>query len=67
VAARNSSSMHFPTANAAAFRLVDRTVYEDQAIYPTAEQRAHLHAMGSHSLAFERELSRTWTRFKTGH
>lgn len=66
VAARNSSAMHFPTANAAAYGLVDRAVYEDPAIYPMPGQRSHLHAMGSHSLAFERELSRVWTRFKTG-
>jgi putrescine transport system substrate-binding protein len=66
VAARNASAMHFPTANAAAYGLVDRAVYEDPAIYPTPEQRSHLHAMRSHSLAFARELSRVWTRFKTG-
>jgi putrescine transport system substrate-binding protein len=66
VAARNSSAMHFPTPNAAAYSLVDRAVYEDPAIYPTPEQRSHLHAMGSHSQAFERELTRVWTRFKTG-
>jgi putrescine transport system substrate-binding protein len=66
VAARNSSAMHFPTPNAAAYGLVDRAVYEDPAIYPTPEQRSHLHAMGSHSQVFERELTRVWTRFKTG-
>jgi putrescine transport system substrate-binding protein len=39
---------------------------KSRAIYPTPEQRSHLHAMGSHSQAFERELTRVWTRFKTG-
>ena len=66
VAAKNASSMHFPTPNAAAYGLLDRAVYEDPAIYPTSAQRSHLHAMGSHSQTFERELTRVWTRFKTG-
>lgn len=67
VAAQNSSFTHFPTADAAAYRLVAPAVFGDHAIYPTAEQRARLHPMGTHSLAFSRELSRMWTRFKTGH
>jgi putrescine transport system substrate-binding protein len=67
VAAQNSSAMHFPTANAAAYSLVAPAVLNDRAIYPSTEQRARLHPMGTHSLSFSRELSRMWTRFKTGH
>jgi putrescine transport system substrate-binding protein len=66
VAAKNASSMHFPTANAAAYPLVDPAVFNDRDVYPTAEQRARLHPMAPHSPAFARELTRTWTRFKTG-
>jgi len=66
VAAQNSSFTHFPTADAAAYRLVAPAVYGDRAIYPSAEQRARLHPMATHSLAFSRALSRMWTRFKTG-
>ena len=66
VAAQNATAMRFPTANAAAYRLVAPAVFNDRAIYPTAEERARLHPMASHSLAFSRQLSRMWTRFKTG-
>jgi putrescine transport system substrate-binding protein len=66
VAAKNSSSMHFTTSNAAAYKLVDPVVYNDPEVYPSAAQKAHMFADISHSLAYTRELNRTWTRFKTG-
>ncbi|HEV7986524.1 MAG TPA: polyamine ABC transporter substrate-binding protein [Steroidobacteraceae bacterium] len=66
VSAKNSSAMHFPTANQAAYDLVDPEVYHDPAIYPQTVERARLHPMATHSLGFARELSRMWTRFKTG-
>jgi putrescine transport system substrate-binding protein len=67
VAAKNSSSMHFTTSNAAAYKLVDPAVYNDHEVYPSEAQKAHMHPNASHSLAYTRELNRTWTRFKTGH
>src|ERR1700722_4212407 len=66
VAARNSSSMHFTTANAAACSLVDPAVFNDREVYPSDAQKAHMYPDVSHSLAYTRELNRTWTRFKTG-
>jgi putrescine transport system substrate-binding protein len=66
VAASNSSSMHFTTSNAAAYKLVDPTVYNDPEVYPSDAQKAHMYPNASHSLAYTRELNRTWTRFKTG-
>ncbi len=66
VAARNSSTEHYATSNAAAYPLVDPAVYSDRNIYPAAEQMAHLYPNPVHSLAYTRELNRTWTRFKTG-
>lgn len=66
VAAKNATAMRFPTANAAAYPLVAPAVFNDRAIYPTAEERGRLHPMAAHSLAFSRQLSRMWTRFKTG-
>jgi putrescine transport system substrate-binding protein len=67
VAAKNSSAMHFTTSNAAAYKLVDPAVYNDRQIYPSEAQKAHMYPNASHSLAYTRELNRTWTRFKTGH
>jgi putrescine transport system substrate-binding protein len=66
VAAKNSSSMHFTTANAAAYSLVDPAVFNDREVYPSDAQKAHMYPDVSHSLAYTRELNRTWTRFKTG-
>ena len=67
VAAKNSSAMHFTTSNAAAYKLVDPAVYNDREVYPSDAQKAHMFPDVSHSLAYTRELNRTWTRFKTGH
>jgi putrescine transport system substrate-binding protein len=66
VAAKNSSSMHFTTANAAGYSLVDPAVFNDREVYPSDAQKAHMYPDVSHSLAYTRELNRTWTRFKTG-
>jgi putrescine transport system substrate-binding protein len=66
VAAKNSSTMHFTTSNAAAYKLVDPAVFNDREVYPSEAQKAHMYPDVSHSLAYTRELNRTWTRFKTG-
>jgi putrescine transport system substrate-binding protein len=66
VAAKNSSTVHYASGNAAAYKLVDPAVYNDKSLYLNDEQRAHLFPMRSHSLSFMRELNRTWTRFRTG-
>ena len=67
VAARNSSYLHYPTSNAAAYALVDPAVYNDRSIYPAPEARAHLTPLKPHSPAYTRQLNRMWTRFKAGH
>jgi putrescine transport system substrate-binding protein len=66
VAARNSSSMHYATANAAAYGLIDPAVLKDRGIYPAPEQKTHLYPNAARSQAYTREMNRTWTRFKTG-
>jgi putrescine transport system substrate-binding protein len=66
VAARNSALMHYATSNAAAYSLIDPAVYGDRGIYPSDAQKAHLYPNASHSIAYTRQLNRTWTRFKTG-
>jgi putrescine transport system substrate-binding protein len=66
VAARNSTTEHYATGNAAAYGLVDPGVYGDHGIYPTAQQMVRLHPAIAHSQAYTRALNRAWTRFKTG-
>jgi putrescine transport system substrate-binding protein len=66
VAAKNSALMHYATSNAAAYSLVEPAVYNDRGIYPSEAQKAHLYPNAAHSIAYTRQLNRTWTRFKTG-
>ncbi len=66
VAARNSSAEHYATSNAAAYPLIDPTVYDNPGIYPTREELPLLHPNAAHTQAYTRELNRVWTHFKTG-
>ena len=43
VAAKNSSTMHYATSNAAAYSLIDPAVYNDRGIYPSDAQKAHMY------------------------
>jgi putrescine transport system substrate-binding protein len=67
VAARNSSFVHYPIANVAAYPLIDPAVRADHSIFPPPETMQHLVPDLPHSQAYMRALTRTWTRFKTGH
>ena len=67
VSARNSSLVHYATANAAAYRMVDPAVYGDPGIYPTPETRQRLVPDLPRSAAYTRLLTRMWSRFKSGH
>jgi putrescine transport system substrate-binding protein len=67
VAARNASYMHYQTTNAAAYPLIDPAVYNDKSIYPPAEAMTRLSVALPRSPSYTRALTRTWTRFKTGH
>jgi putrescine transport system substrate-binding protein len=66
VAAKNSTLMHYATSNAAAYSLIDPAVFNDRGIYPSEAQKGHMYPNAAHSLAYTRELNRSWTRFKTG-
>ena len=67
VAARNSSFVHYASANAAAYPLIDPQVRANASIFPPPEVMARLVSDLPHSPAYMRELTRAWTRFKTGH
>lgn len=67
VSAKNSSAVHFASTNAASFSLIDPSVYNDPGVFPNDAKKSHLYPNISHSMAYTRELNRTWTRFKTGH
>ncbi len=66
VAAKNSTFVHYATAVAAAYPLVEKSVYEDRGVYPAAETKAHLYPNAARSPQFTRALNDVWTRFRTG-
>lgn len=61
-----SNSVFYANGNKAAFPLVDKSITEDPNIYPPPELAAKLVPLKAHTDAFTRDLTRTWTRIKTG-
>lgn len=66
IAADISNYVYYANANAASFDLIDKEVTEDPAIYPSDGVKANLFANTAHALRYDRQLTRTWTRIKTG-
>jgi len=66
VSARNSSYVNFANSNEASYPLVSEDVRNDPSIYPTPEVKAKLVPDLAESQEFTRQLTRSWTRFKTG-
>jgi len=66
VSARNSSFVHAATSNAAAYPLIDPAVYNDPAIFPSAQTRQRLIADVPRSQSYTRSLTRMWARFRAG-
>ncbi len=66
VAARNSNFRRYASSNAASLPMVLDEVKNDPGIYPSAEVKAKLVPDLPESAKFARQLTRTWTRFKTG-
>jgi len=67
VSARNSSFVHYASANAAAYPLIDPQVRANPSIFPSPASMQRLVPDLPHSAAYMRALNRTWTRFRTGH
>jgi putrescine transport system substrate-binding protein len=66
VAAKNTNFVNFANSNAASLPLVSDEVKNDRGIYPSDEVKAKLVPDLAESPQFTRQLTRTWTRFKTG-
>jgi putrescine transport system substrate-binding protein len=67
VTADISNYVFYANGNKAAFPLVDPAISGDPNIYPTPEVAAKLVPLKAHSDDFTQQLTRTWTRIKTGH
>ena len=65
VIAKISNAIGYANANAAATPLVDASIVQDSAVYPTAEERARLFVQKDSSPELSREITRIWQRFKT--
>jgi putrescine transport system substrate-binding protein len=66
VAARNTNFVQYPTGNLAAQALVDKEVLSNTSIYPDEATMKKLFTVTAYDQRAQRELSRAWTRVKTG-
>lgn len=66
VAAKNTNYIQFANGNSASFDMIDEEVKGNPAIYPPPEVAAKLVPDTPESADFTKELTRAWTRFKTG-
>jgi putrescine transport system substrate-binding protein len=66
VAAKNSNFVNFANSNAASWPMVSEEVKGNPNVYPTPDMMPKLVPDLPESAEFTRELTRTWTRFRTG-
>ena len=66
VIAAVSNYVNYANANAAATQYVNDDIKNDPSIYPPPDVKAKLFPNPVHSADFDRLLTRTWTRIKTG-
>jgi putrescine transport system substrate-binding protein len=66
VTAAVSNYVNYANANAASLALVNDEVKNDPSIYPPPEVKAKLFPNPVHSAEYDRLLTRSWTRIKTG-
>jgi len=66
VAAAISNYVFYANPNSASVEFVEAEILEDPGIYPPDEVKAKLYPDLAHSAEYTRNLTRTWTRFKTG-
>ena len=61
-----SNYVFYANLNTKATEFVDPEVRDNPGIYPPEAVKANLFALKAHSAKFDRELTRVWTRIKTG-
>ena len=66
IAAKNSVFVNYANSNAASWPLVSESVRNDRGVYPSEEVKPKLVPDLAETPQFTRQLTRTWTRFKTG-
>lgn len=66
VMASITNSVRFPNGNEKATALVDKDITSDPGIYPSAEVQAKLYAIADLPAATQRDMTRSWTKIKSG-
>lgn len=66
VAASITNYIRYPNGNLASLPFVDAAIRSDASIYPDAATRARLVTNSAVPQEFSREITREWTRFRTG-
>ncbi|MBI6601254.1 MULTISPECIES: polyamine ABC transporter substrate-binding protein [Pseudomonas] len=66
VMASITNSVRFPNGNEKATALVDKDITSDPGIYPSADVQAKLYAIADLPAAAQREMTRSWTKIKSG-
>ncbi|WP_300318323.1 polyamine ABC transporter substrate-binding protein [Accumulibacter sp.] len=66
VAAANSNAVHYPNGNLASEQFIKAEVKNDPSVFPSAEVKARLSPELAVGDDYNRQLTRTWTRFQTG-
>jgi len=61
-----TNSVRFPNGNAEATQYVSKEITSDPGIYPPADVQAKLYAIADLPAATQRELTRSWTKIKSG-
>ncbi|MGY2289277.1 polyamine ABC transporter substrate-binding protein [Pseudomonas sp. SDO528_S397] len=66
VMAAITDAVRFPNGNEKATPLVDKEITGDPSIYPPADVQAKLYAIADLPAATQREMTRSWTKIKSG-
>jgi putrescine transport system substrate-binding protein len=66
VIAQITNDLHYGNDNLAARPFVNPDILNDPAIYPPPAVRARLYLPGQYDIPFQRQLTRSWTRIKSG-
>jgi len=66
VAAANTNTTYYATANMAAMKYVNKEILDDPAIYPDPKVMANGYPSVVRDVEIQKVITREWTRFKTG-
>jgi putrescine transport system substrate-binding protein len=66
VAAKNSNFLGYANGNLASQKLIDKSVLDDRTVYPDAATMKDLYIITAYDQKTQRQMTRLWTRIKTG-